>query len=98
MKSLLAGAALAAVVVTPALADFYIVQEPSTKHCRIVEERPAPSIGVVIGNSFADDYADTWCRSFFNDAAVLGRGLLHYVKIGERGSDDNRCESGASQE
>jgi hypothetical protein len=32
------------------LADYYIVQEPSTKRCRIVEERPAsPGIGVVIG-------------------------------------------------
>jgi hypothetical protein len=36
-------------VITPSLADYYIVQEPSTKRCRIVEERPAPGIGVVIG-------------------------------------------------
>ena len=50
MRVVLAGAALAAVVITPSLADYYIVQEPTTKRCRIVEERPAsPGIGVVIG-------------------------------------------------
>jgi uncharacterized membrane protein len=50
MRAILAGAALAAFVVMPALADYYIVQEPSTKRCRIVEERPAsPGVGVVIG-------------------------------------------------
>jgi hypothetical protein len=50
MRAILAGAAFAAFVITPALADYYIVQEPTTKRCRIVEERPAsPGIGVVIG-------------------------------------------------
>ena len=34
---------------TPAFADFYIVQDASTHRCRIVEERPAPSVGVVVG-------------------------------------------------
>jgi hypothetical protein len=52
MRVILAGAALAAFVVTPTLADYYIVQEPTTKRCRIVEERPAsPSVGVVIGGA-----------------------------------------------
>jgi hypothetical protein len=51
MKALLVAAAVAAFV-TPAFADYYIVQEPSTKRCRIVEERPAPGIGVVIGDRF----------------------------------------------
>jgi hypothetical protein len=45
----LAGAALTLLVVTPTLADYYVVQEPSTKRCRIVEERPAPGVGVIIG-------------------------------------------------
>jgi hypothetical protein len=45
----LAGAALAAFVITPSLSDYYIVQEPTTKRCRIVEERPAPGVGVIIG-------------------------------------------------
>jgi hypothetical protein len=50
MRAILAGAALAAFVVTPALADYYIVQEPTTKRCTIVQERPAsPDVGVVIG-------------------------------------------------
>jgi len=49
MRAILAGAALTVFFVTPTLADYYIVQEPTTKRCRIVEERPAPSVGVVIG-------------------------------------------------
>jgi hypothetical protein len=47
MRAILAGAAFAVFVITPTLADYYIVQEPTTKRCRIVEERPAsPSVGV----------------------------------------------------
>jgi hypothetical protein len=50
MKAILAGAALAAVCISPALADYYIVQNPTTKRCTIVEQRPAnPSVGIVIG-------------------------------------------------
>jgi len=50
MKAILAGAALAAACISPALADYYIVQNPSTKRCTVVEQRPAnPSIGVVVG-------------------------------------------------
>jgi len=50
MKAILAGAALAAACITPAFADYYIVQEPSTKRCTVVEQRPAnPSLGVVVG-------------------------------------------------
>ena len=52
MKAILAGVALAVVFGSSAYADYYIVQEPSTKRCRIVEERPAPGIGVVIGAPF----------------------------------------------
>jgi hypothetical protein len=53
MRAVLAGAALAAFAITPSLADYYIIQEPTTKRCRIVEERPAsPGIGVVIGVGF----------------------------------------------
>jgi hypothetical protein len=50
MKALMIGVGLAAIV-TPALADYYIIQEPTTKRCRIVEERPAPNAGVIIGGS-----------------------------------------------
>lgn len=49
MRALWLGAALATFVLTPALADYYIVQDTSTKRCRIVEERPAAGVGVVIG-------------------------------------------------
>jgi hypothetical protein len=51
MRAILAGAALAAFVITPSLADYYIIQEPTTKRCRIVEERPAPTVGVIIGGA-----------------------------------------------
>ena len=49
MRIALASAVVASFVVTPVFADYYIVQEPTTKRCRIVEERPAPGVGVVIG-------------------------------------------------
>ena len=52
MRAVLVGAALAAFVMTPSLADYYIIQEPTTKRCRIVEERPAsPGVGIVIGGA-----------------------------------------------
>jgi hypothetical protein len=53
MKTMFYGAVVAALAATPALADFYIVQDSRTKECRIVEERPAPGIGIVIGNLFS---------------------------------------------
>ena len=50
MKAILASAALTAALVSPALADFFIVQDATTKRCTIVEQRPAPGVGVVIGD------------------------------------------------
>ena len=50
MKAILAGAALAAALVSPALAEFYIVQDGSTKRCTIVEQRPAPGVGIIVGD------------------------------------------------
>jgi len=49
MKAFLAGAALAAAFVSPALAESYIVQDATTKRCTIVEQRPAPGLGIVVG-------------------------------------------------
>jgi hypothetical protein len=49
MRALFVAAALAVFTVTPSLADYYIVQDSTTKRCRIVEERPAPGIAVQIG-------------------------------------------------
>ena len=48
MKIIMVAATLTACI-TPALADYYIIQDSTSKRCRIVEERPAPGIGVVIG-------------------------------------------------
>ena len=52
MRAIFVGLPLTAFFVTPALADYYIIQEPSTKRCHIVEQRPAPGVGVVIGAPF----------------------------------------------
>ena len=47
-KLLIAGVAIAAFA-TPGLADFYVVQDTSTKHCTVVEQRPTVSTTTVIG-------------------------------------------------
>jgi len=35
---------------TPALADFYIVQDTGTKRCTIVEQRPTTQTTVIVGD------------------------------------------------
>jgi hypothetical protein len=49
LKYIVAGVALAAFV-TPAMADFYVVQDNSTKRCTIVEQKPTTSTTVVVGS------------------------------------------------
>ena len=45
------GTALTLALITPALAqEFYIVQEPSTKRCTVVAEKPTSSSMIVMGN------------------------------------------------
>jgi hypothetical protein len=39
-----------ATFVTPALADFYIVQDSGTKRCSIVEQKPTTTTSVIVGN------------------------------------------------
>ena len=39
-----------AVFATPALADFYIVQDSGTKRCSIVEQRPTTQTSVIVGD------------------------------------------------
>jgi len=48
-KVLIAAAALAAFAM-PALADFYVVQDTSTKRCSIVEQRPTTQTSVIVGD------------------------------------------------
>jgi hypothetical protein len=50
MKLLVAAAGIAAFA-TPALAEFYIVQDTSTKRCTIVEQRPTTQTTIVVGDS-----------------------------------------------
>jgi hypothetical protein len=53
MRALMIGLVVAASS-APALADFYIIQDATTKRCRVVEERPAPSEAVTIGTAFRE--------------------------------------------
>ena len=91
MRAILAGFALTTFFVTPTLADYYIVQEPTTKRCRIVEERPAPGVGVVIGGigfgvrTEAETRMRTECRERRRPAAM---SLLRSVNVARR--DDVR--------
>jgi hypothetical protein len=48
LKHIVAGLALAALT-TPAAADFYVVQDTSTKRCTIVEQKPTTTTTVVVG-------------------------------------------------
>ena len=78
MRAILSGAALAALVITPSLADYYVVQEPSTKRCRIVEERPAPGVGVIIGGvGFGvRTEAETRMRTECRDTGTTGETVI----------------------
>jgi hypothetical protein len=49
MKQMLVGTVLLAAIATPALADFYIVQDSATKKCTIVDKRPTVTTTTVIG-------------------------------------------------
>jgi hypothetical protein len=46
---LLAAAALVTAFATPALADFWIVQDSGTKKCTIVEKKPTDTKVTVVG-------------------------------------------------
>jgi hypothetical protein len=48
-RNLLALAALAAFTVPASAAEFYIVQDASTKRCTIVEQKPTSTTSVVVG-------------------------------------------------
>ena len=51
MRTKLMAAALAVAFATPALAaEFYVVQDSSTKRCQIVEQKPTTSTTVVVGD------------------------------------------------
>jgi hypothetical protein len=50
MSKTLIAAAVAVAFATPALAaEFYVVQDSSTKRCQIVEQKPTSSTTVVVG-------------------------------------------------
>ena len=52
MKKILLTAVLLMSASSAFAAEFYIVQSPTTKRCTIVEQRPAPGVGIVIGDAF----------------------------------------------
>jgi hypothetical protein len=57
MRTILAIAAIATVVATPALADFFIVREGNGP-CRIVETRPTDTKIIVVGDKVYKVRAD----------------------------------------
>jgi hypothetical protein len=52
MKKVLLTVALLMSASSAFAAEFFIVQNPTTKRCTIVEQRPAPGVGIVIGDAF----------------------------------------------
>jgi hypothetical protein len=50
MKQMMIAALATATLVSPALADFFIVREGKAGQCRIVETRPTDSKIIVVGN------------------------------------------------
>ena len=49
MKNLLIASVAIAAFATPALADFYIVQDSATKRCTITESKPTTTTTTVVG-------------------------------------------------
>jgi hypothetical protein len=49
MKKVLIATVAVAALATPALADFWIVQDTSTKRCPIVEQKPTATTMTVVG-------------------------------------------------
>ena len=50
IKLLVAAAGLVAFATPSLAAEFYIVQDSTTKRCTIVEQRPAPGASVIVGD------------------------------------------------
>jgi hypothetical protein len=50
MRKLLTAAVLTAALATPAFADFYVVQDATTKKCTIVQQRPTTTTTTVVGD------------------------------------------------
>ena len=52
MQKYVVVAALLSMVATPALAaEFYVAQDPTTKKCKVVEEKPDGKTSVMIGTA-----------------------------------------------
>jgi hypothetical protein len=49
MKKLIIAAGALAVLATPALADFWIVREPTTNKCTVVDKKPTDTKVVIVG-------------------------------------------------
>lgn len=49
MKKLI-GAAVLVAFITPAHADFYVVQDAKTKKCTVVDQKPTTTTTTVVGN------------------------------------------------
>jgi hypothetical protein len=51
MKKAMVCAFAVAALTTPALADYWVVQDSSTKHCEVVKEKPTKTTVTVVGDT-----------------------------------------------
>ena len=54
MKTQLIAASLVVFIISPALADYYIAQNPITKQCKIVDAKPDGITMLMVGKSSYD--------------------------------------------
>ena len=50
MKKAMVCAFAIAALTTPALADYWVVQDSSTKHCEVVNQKPTTTTTTVVGD------------------------------------------------
>jgi hypothetical protein len=63
VRAICFGMAMAAFIVTPSLADYYIVQDPTTKRCRIVQQRPAAPVQIGANGFAVRRQAESYMRT-----------------------------------
>jgi vancomycin permeability regulator SanA len=73
LKHLIAGVTLAALATPAVAADFYVVQDSSSKRCTIVEQKPTTTTTVVVGNGTYT--SRTEAESAMKSVEVCGSGM-----------------------
>jgi hypothetical protein len=82
MKKAILAATMLMVAAPAFAAEYYVVQNPTTKRCTIVEQRPAAGAGVVIGDRFFGVRAEA--EGHMKTTKVCEEGTVGGVTIEER--------------